>query len=395
MNPTTFREKKLLFLETLLNNTDQVTKVSPFSTLDGIAEGVSVLASKSEKDIAISLAQLFPDTAQGSELDQCAANFGVAQRFGALGSSGFVRIIAPEGTFYDSTIIILRSTSGVTFQFSESFTVGPYGFSFAKIVCLSTGVQTNSDALQITTLTHPPLGHKECINEFKCIGGRDVESDNSFRQRIKQGGNLLSKGTLLQVQERMKIVNPKVLRCFYAGITSVGKTRIVIATVNGQDLSQNELDYLRTQTLPFLSLKDSEPYGTSFSGVEVLNIIYTPIDISFRVDLYAGVDSDKFRVEIQTQFSRYLDLETFDPRTQKVEWDNLLEIVKAQSGVKYVPDEFFLPRVDTWIDYHSLPRIRGFIMMDLQGTVIQTLSGTFTPVYSQLISDYPYISSVL
>ena len=61
----TSREKKNLFIETLLNTTDKISKVGPDSVLGGIAGGVAKVAGKAEKDIILAVSQLFPDTAYG------------------------------------------------------------------------------------------------------------------------------------------------------------------------------------------------------------------------------------------------------------------------------------------------------------------------------------------
>src|SRR5690606_27251347 len=154
-----------------------------------------------------------------------------------------------------------------------------------------------------------------------------------------------------------------------------GKTVLAIATQNGADLTQVDLDVILEGISPFLSLVDYRPYGRGFYGVRLKNIEYQPIDISFRVDLDGSRLADEVRRDIQTQISRSLDYRFFNPNEDKFEWDNILQIIKSTRGVKYVPDQFFYPRTDIAISLDKLPRLRGFLMLDLQGGVLSNMSG--------------------
>src|ERR1700752_1467328 len=100
ITPSTSAERRLLFIEALLNETDAISKVSPNSALSGLAAGVAKTAGKAEKDIAIALSELFPDLSYGSQLDRAGANLGIPQRLGAMGSSTYVRVTADAGTVY-------------------------------------------------------------------------------------------------------------------------------------------------------------------------------------------------------------------------------------------------------------------------------------------------------
>lgn len=65
----------------------------------------------------------------------------------------------------------------------------------------------------------------------------------------------------------------------------------------------------------------------------------------------------------------------------KVEWEDLFAIVRTQSGVKAVPEQYFTPHNDIPVTDINLPRLRGFIMRDETGTVIGSNNGAITPVY--------------
>ena len=94
----TLTNLKNLFIEIFLDKTNKVNNVADGSIVNANAFGVSKLAQKAMKDIAITEAQIFPDSATGEYLDKAAALYGVSPRKGALGSSTYVRVYASPGT---------------------------------------------------------------------------------------------------------------------------------------------------------------------------------------------------------------------------------------------------------------------------------------------------------
>lgn len=396
IQPTTSQQRKLLFLETLLNTTDKVTKVSPHSINSGIAGGISKISGKAEKDIILALSQLFPDTAYSSELDQVAKNFGLATRFTSSGSSVYVRVVGTPGTTYTQGLNTFSSTTGIQFEMEDtSYVIPVSGFGYIKLRSLIQGSQTNIPPLSLTKVSPIPSGHRFVINESEGIGGRDIESDELFRIRIKDGPNILARGTLAMLEQVFMNINDKVLKLFYQGINSLGKVRIAIATQNGQNLSTPELEELIQEGNEYFCLTDNMPISTQFVGVELVNIEYEPIDISFRCSYDTSQNPDTIRQNIQVNINKYLDFRTFEPTQSKVEWDNLLQIIKNTTGIKYVPDQFFNPRSDININTHKLPRMRGFLMLDLDGNIIQDFQGNLNPVFYPSTPDFSLQQSIL
>lgn len=395
IKPQTSKERKLLFIETLLNLTNKISKVSPNSILDGIAGGVSKLLGKAEKDIILAVSQLYPDTAHGTQLDQVALNYGIAARFGASKSSTYIRISATPGTIYLQNTHTFKSTSGYEFELEQDETIGAFGYNYVKVRSIVQGVKTNVDPLTISKVNPVPVGHISVINESIAEGGRDIETDEELRVRIKQGANILSRGTIGMLEQKFISINPSVLRCRYHGLTLDGKVRIEVASINGANFSSPELDQLLTDSADFFSFSEMSPLGANFVGVELVNVTYQPIDISFRLDYDGSFNLDEIRKSIQVSLSKYLDFRYFDPVQQRVEWDRLLQIIQNTPGVKYVPDQYFTPGADISIDTHKLPRIRGFLILDMDGNIIQNFAGTLNPLYYPNNPDFSYQQTVL
>lgn len=394
IKPSTSLQRKQLFIETLFNTTDKVTKISPHSVNAGIAGGISKISGKSEKDVILALSQLFPEVATGLQLEETAKNFGVSGRFGTSKSSTFLYIAGEEGTTYTQGVHTFRSQEGIEFELEQASEVIPaMGFMYIKVRSLVEGSQTNVNSLTITTVNPEPLGHLYVINEVQAEGGRDIESDDLLRKRIRQGANILARGTIGMLEQLFMSINENVLECFYQGVSSTGKIRIAVATQNGIDLSTPQLEELLDLSSRYFSLTDYRPYGTSFIGVELVNVDYFPIDISYRID-YTG-SLDEIRRKTLVNISKYLDFRYFDTTKELVEWDELLQIAKNIEGVKYIPDQFFTPRTDLFVGIHKLPRVRGFRLLDLQGEIIEDLSGNLSPLFYPNNPDFSYQRTVL
>lgn len=394
---TSVEELQKIFIETLRNKTNKVTKVSNNSVLSGVAYGCSKIAQKAIKDIAIVESHLFPDAAFGTSLDQIADNFGIAARFGASESSTYLRLVADPGTIYTVGVQIFSGTDGINFQLEETTTIPTEGFTYVKVRSQDTGEKTNIDELTINSVSPEPAGHKYVINEYRATGGRDIEQDDTFRKRIKEGSNILSRGTIAMLEQAFMTINNNVLKIYYQGINNFGQVVIAILTQNGINLSLTELGTLLEEGSKYFGLSELKPWNTTSYGILLKNIEWYDINgvtgIDFRIELYNGFDPDEVRKEIQIKIAKHFDFRFWTAK--KVEWDDLLMIVKGTKGVKYVPDNYFYPGVDLIIPQNQLPRIRGFKMRDTNGNIISNKSGSLDPIFYPNEIDSTYINTVL
>lgn len=393
VKPTTVEELKELFFEFFINNNDNVTKISPLSTTNGIGYGIAKIGQKILKDLALVEVRLNPDDAYGQQLDVIANDRGVAPRFQASGSSTYIRVVGDPGTTYKSGVNTFIGNNGVVFDMLQDFTIGDEGFGYIKIRSVSQGESSNVNPLTITRVTPSVVGHKYCINEYKAIGGRDLESDDDFRIRIKENVNCLAHKTISMIEQTFNKINNNVLKCYLRGFNKSGKIVISILTQNGVDLSDSELNELLVKGGEYLSLVELRPSGGLNYGIELQNVEWFPIDISTRLVLESNVLPDDVRKEIQLRISKYFDLRTFDKT--KIEWDDLLQIVKGTPGVKYVYDNYFSPGVDIFLPKNKLPRVRGFLMLNLDGSLIIGNSTTLNPIFYPSNPDFSYQQTVL
>ena len=378
----TITNLKNLFIEMFLDKTAKVSNVADGSVVNATAFGVAKVAQKAMKDIAIKEAQIFPDTATGVYLDKAAALYGVSPRKGALGSSTYIRVSADPGTVYDTTVTFV-SKNGIRFQVDESLTVGESGYGYVKVRSVNAGYTTNVAPNSITNVNPQPQGHIECTNEYYAIGGRDSEDDETFRIRIKNNLNVLSKNTVEYWTQVLNGIDDRVLKVMAAGLNEQGIYNLYIVSQNGIFFTEDELGTLLEQVQGYFSLSDLNIEGKAV-GISLKNIDWFYVGsergLDFRVQLQPDYDVATVRQNIQVNLTKYLDFRFWTPG-DVVEWDDLLDIVKKTEGVKYVPDEYFFPYYDQQVPANQLPRIKGFIMRDQDGNILYDSDSNLSPLF--------------
>lgn len=395
IKPSTSTERTQLFFEILYGKTSKLNKIADNSVISGVGNGVSKVSGKAEKDIALSLSKLFPDSAASSQLDQVAQNNGIAARFGGGQSSTFVRVVGAVGTTYTAGTHSFQANDGSQFDIEQTKVIGVHGFEYVKVRSVNVGESANIPSGNIVKVTPVPAGHLFCTNEYQAQYGRDAESDTLFRQRIKNSPNLNASATLARLEQVFMLINPNVLECRFQGMNSLGQVKIAIVTQNGIALNNTELGDLLTKGERYFSFTELRPFGRQSYGVQLMNIDYQPIDVSFRCELYSGYNPDDVRKDIQVRMGKYLDFRYFKPGVDKVEWDNLLEIAKNTAGIKYVPDTYFYPGIDIATDPNKIPRFRGFLMMDLSGNILNNIQNSFNPIFYPSQADFSFQQTAL
>lgn len=390
---TSVEELKQIFLEILLNKTDKISDVSDESVLNGIAYGCGKLAQRTLANQAIIEGHIFPDTSYGVYLDRLAAIRGVAPRFGATASSTYIRVSADEGTVYRIGAVQFVSTSGIIFEPEETVTVGVDGYAYIKVRSLQTGLTTNVDAFSINQVNPAPQGHIACTNEYAATGGRDLEDDDTFRNRIKESVNQLARTTLSYLEQVFMKINNNVLRLFKGSIDADGRLNLIVVAVNGQNFTEDEFNVILSRSEEYLSLSELLRTNTDYA-LKLNNVDWLPVDIEFRVDIDPAYNRDEVRKNIQIQMTKLFDYRFWNSG-DKVEWENLLYAAKNVEGVRYVPDTHFTPHVDVNVPKYRLPRIRGFVLRDLDGNIINDNAGVLSNFYYPNEIDYSFQATVL
>jgi len=376
----TVEKLKQMWLEIFINKTDKVTDISDNSVLNATAYGVAKVGQKCLKDIAIVESHIFPESASGVYLDRSATLFGAPVRTTtAIGSSTYVRVVGAPGTFYEAGVNFFNNYNGIQFELEADFTISSLGWGYVKVKSTDSGSKTNAEPNSVVNVSPIPIGHIGCTNEYYAIGGVDIESDELFRIRIKKHLNIMSRSTISYLEQILQGFNPDILKIYNLGNNEESKRVIGIVLQSGGSLDQNQLDSLLVQATPYFPITDLNQYGDTI-GIKFEMILWEEIEMDFRVQINPAYDPNEVRKQIQINLTKYLDFRFWD-RTMKVEWDNLLQAVKTTEGVRYVPDIYFTPSVDKTVRMNRLPRIKGFIMRNEDGSIIPDQSNILLPIF--------------
>lgn len=365
---TTVDELKQIFIEILLNKTDKISDVSNESVLNGIAYGCAKLAQRLLVNQAVVESHIFPDTAYGEYLDELASIKGISPRFAETGSSVYIRLEGEDGISYDKDLVSFRSSSGIMFKLEDNFTMPESGWGYAKVKSVQVGSTTNVDPLTINSITNAPNGHSAVTNEYRASGGRDNEDDDTFRIRIKESVNQLARTTLSYLEQVFMKINNRVLRLYKGGVDGDDKLNLIVVPVNGVDFTEDEFNEILSRGSEYLSLRELLQ-DTSDFALRLKNVNWLPVDIDFRANIDPSYDADEIRRQMQIKVSKLFDYRYWK-YGDKVEWENILYSTRSVDGVRYIPDNYFYPQADINVPKYRLPRLRGFILRDLDGNII-------------------------
>jgi hypothetical protein len=385
----TIEKLKSLIMELFYNKQNRVTAASDESVINANFFGVAKVGQKAMKDIALVESHIFPQYAYGVNLDNAAKLFGAPARFGASGSSTYVLLRADAGTLYQSAVNIFSGENGIDFELTEDFTVDVSGFGYAKVRSTSVGAVTNVNANTLLKVNPIPAGHIGVTNEYAATGGRDIETDDDFRLRVIQHPNIMAQKTLTYLAEIFRLTNPDVLRVLNYGVDVDAKLTLAVVLQNGADLTVSELADLLDASKEYMSLADLAPSGDD-AGIKLVNPVWFGVGgdelsdtgIDFRVQVYDNYDVEAVRRDMQIALSNYIDFRYWD-WSVSLQWSDLLAIVKSIAGVRFVPDAYFNPAYDITVPLGQLPRIKKFVMRDLNGNIIfsnTALVSVFYPI---------------
>jgi hypothetical protein len=394
ISTTSFIDKQALFVEELLNNTNNITKISPNSVLFGFSAGTAKLMELLEKDISVFASRLNPHIATGQYLDECAKIKGVYQRLSATKSSTFVRINALPGTEYlKNTHTLVSSENSTTFSLNNNIIISESGYAYVGVTSVQTGSNVNVSAFSISKFNIQPSGHISVYNEVKASGGNDLETDDFFRNRILLSNNLHSVSNLELCNQIALLYNSNIYKIIKLGKTSIGQIQLGVVTKNNSLLSDEELLQLSLLISNRVSISDS--FQSSYSSNIILkNVQKYPVDISFKCKISQDVKIKDIISNIQDEIMNYFSPLNFEGNKTKIEWDNLFDICKYVEGIDYIDDESFSPSSDINIGLNIYPVLRGFQILTLEGNIIFD-SNFISPVYYENIQNFSFQKTVI
>lgn len=183
------------------------------------------------------LDQSFPQTAQGSYLDQHALLRGI-KRSVATCATGKLRFGISEAVGSDLSIgsgTVCMTETGIRFATTEDVVLQTGQlYVDAEAVALEPGKQGNVAPNAITLMAAMPLGVRACTNPEAFRGGDDEEGDESLRQRLLDSYRRLPNGANAAYYEQVALSYNGVAAAIAVGRPrGVGSVDVYVATDGG------------------------------------------------------------------------------------------------------------------------------------------------------------------
>jgi len=260
--------------------------------------------------------KLFINTAESADLDILAEERGVT-RLGATKAGAMLLFTGTLNTVITANTVITDPTSNIGYKLQENVTIGGKNPNFvidgainianasigdiAWAECLIAGTNGNCQANSITQLSLS--GVTSVTNPSPAQGGKDIESDDELRYRLKNYIKLLNQQTQQYYQALCKDLDSRVLRVLAQKDTSrPDGIKIIITTTSGVPLPQVDLDILSAQ------IKEKQ---RSFTEISCANIAFTLVSVSMRVKLKpivgSTIDSEKYFRDASAALAKYFD----------------------------------------------------------------------------------------
>jgi hypothetical protein len=106
------------------------------------------------------------------------------------------------------------------------------------------------------------------------------------------------------------------------------------------------------------------------------------------------VVSDDVRREIQIRVIKYLDYRYWNS-WNIIEVNKIKSIIENANGVIYLPEQYFYPTNDIMLPKNYFPVLRSFVMQDLDGTILSSVTGSISPIYYPNDINIAFMADVL
>lgn len=392
--PLTVEKLKAIATEMFYNRTRLVTKTGKGSVINAMLYVLAKLAQKIINNIATLETYLFPESATGERLDEIAKLRGVSPRGGATKSSVYLLVIAKSSSDYDEDVsdgVTINTTTrfisndGVEYSAvnQDPIIIDDGDFKYIRVVSQNSGSNSYSPAYSITSTSqgvNDSIANIQSVfNEYAAYGGKDAESDNLFRQRIKKSMNAFALGTKERMFYHINSVDSRVCRLEFCDFNPNGFPAFYVFSEDGTAFDADTLSRFKTAAQKFISFGAQTP--------DFINATRTDYEVKVKLRIAKDYETVVGEVLNNATINVIESVNWILPSFSKLEWDNMLQAVKDTDGIAYVYDEeFYLygagdeliaePQKDLMINKYSYPYLSRIVFTDKDGKVIKTKENT-------------------
>ena len=371
-------------VQNVIAQSNDLTYFGRGGVVRSVLRALSGLLAEAYNDIVQTKRSMFIDLSTGADLDTIGARRGVPRRAASASSvilvfNGTANTLIPAGTQVRSKMsntIFQTMFDLVIADKNVDYAGEATDLSLADTVIAESLLPGSLSAVPANSITEMvvPIGDVTVNNPAPSEGGLDVESDASYRERLKSQISLLSQDTNDFYNALAMQANTDVLRAVATRL--VGRREIVYLVKNSGAPFQN------AELVAIGSYMQSKTHA--LHPITGANLDFTLINITFSATLEQGATLADIQPRLASVISAYIDWRYWN-QSDPVSYDQILSLILADPGIHSIdPDTYVLNGNvgDVVIDANSLPRFAQLSITDLQ-------DGTSTVQISQRYLSIP------
>ena len=243
--------------------------------------------------------QCFPQSAEGQYLDYH-AQMRALTRHEAVCAVGTMRFSVNEAAGEDLTVpkgTVCISAAGVHYETTRDGVLRTGQLTVdVPAQAVEAGVQGNTGADTVITMSVAPIGIVKCTNPTAFVGGEDAESDESLRTRILDSYKRLPNGANAAFYESQAMRYPGVAAAKAIGrARGVGTVDVYVAVTSG--IPEHDL----LQEIQ----KDLAEKREISVDVRVLAPTAKPIPVTISLEIAEGAEYKTVKTEVEAALRSY------------------------------------------------------------------------------------------
>lgn len=356
-----------------VSQTEKVTSFGKDGIVRGIFHSVSNVVSEMWNDLYQTKRQMQLTTAEGNDLIEFGERRGVPKNAAAKSSvvlifNGPDNTVISAGTNIKSIIdssIVYTTKVEITLGSANPNIVRPIkANSIGDIVIaesVATGSQTSVDVNELTVID-PEIAGVTVTNLVPSSGGKDIESDDEYRERIKNIIDSLAQGTqafyeALAMKADSTVMKAKAIKSQYGGVD------VYLVKNSLGDYDNSELSTIASYIYD---------YQKAFQNISCKNAIRRSIEVRGKFLIKSGYTNDQVFSAIASKIASYISgIFKFTTTVKFIDLVN--EIAEAEGLTSIDLSNFYLngAQADIYLTSVEVPVFTHLLFIDSFNNVIE------------------------
>ena len=317
-------------LERINKKVNDMAEMISYNTSKGsfardIISSVAIEMVKEEDDYSKQLDKRLLDTATDENLDIVGADKAFV-RNEPVKASGEVKITGVNGSVIKKGYIVINSLSSSEYEILEDKTINNISTT-VKILCLKAGKNGNAEIGQINKFKEEYNGLSKVENTEVINNGRDLESDEEFRNRILEHIQKprISWNKYVLQDKVLEVKGVKQSHCI-SRINGAGTVKIVITEQDKDTVSEE----LKKKVKDYIELEIISDVNITVEG-----IINKEVELSITCILNKDFNDDSAKVKLKEVLNNYFLENIFK---DKIYYYDIVEVIQHSGCIDKLSD---------------------------------------------------------